>query len=44
MAFNEGKNWMKNKVNKGVKIGLPLALKSYSLRRIVGRVILAGFC
>jgi len=38
MEVNEGKKWMKNRMKKGVKIGLSLALKNCSPKRIASRV------
>ena len=43
IKFNEGKNLMKNKMKKGVKIDLPLALKNCSSRRVADCVKLAVF-
>jgi len=43
MEVNEGKNWMKNKMKEGVKMGLLLALKNYSSKLAAGRVNLARF-
>jgi len=43
MEVNEEKNCMKNKMKKGVKIGLLLALKNYSSRHVACRVKLVVF-
>ena len=38
MEVNEKKNGMKNKMTKGVKIGLSLALENCSSRRVASHV------
>jgi len=43
MEVNEGKNWMKNKMRKRLKINLPLDAPSWLFKRVLGMLLMAMF-